>query len=86
MEVRLEALADGRYTLSYIPDAAWLTDPARVYPVTLDPTITPTLSGDTYAASNDSDTEQHHNEEGMLLGNSPTSAVRHRLYLQFSLP
>ena len=30
----------GRYQLTYSPDMSWLTDPARLYPVTLDPSIT----------------------------------------------
>ncbi len=30
----------GLYRLTYTPDAAWLSDPARHYPVTLDPSLT----------------------------------------------
>ncbi|HEX6292818.1 MAG TPA: DNRLRE domain-containing protein [Herpetosiphonaceae bacterium] len=86
VEVRLDRAADGSYTLSYTPDAAWLADPARVYPIVLDPTLTATVSGDTYAASSDSATDQHHGENGMLLGNAPTSTERRRLYIQFTLP
>ncbi|WP_147437332.1 hypothetical protein [Micromonospora musae] len=33
------ALAGGRSTITVTPDAGWLADPARVYPVVVDPTI-----------------------------------------------
>ncbi|HEX6287641.1 MAG TPA: RHS repeat-associated core domain-containing protein, partial [Herpetosiphonaceae bacterium] len=85
VRVALQPRGAGHYTLTYTPSAAWLADPARAYPVTLDPTLTATLSGDTYAASSDLDGDQHHAENSMLLGSSPSGATR-RLYLQFSLP
>jgi len=34
------APAGAGWTLTMTPDLAWLTDPARVYPVTIDPTVT----------------------------------------------
>src|SRR5258708_6221532 len=38
----------GRYQLTYTPDQAWLQDPARRYPLTLDPSVTinPSLGGE----------------------------------------
>lgn len=37
--------AGGSYRLTYTPDATWLFDPARLYPVTVDPSLTITHSG-----------------------------------------
>lgn len=40
-EVNYALVQDGdRWSLVLTPDAAWLTDPDRVYPVTIDPTLT----------------------------------------------
>ena len=39
-------------TLTVTPDQAWLTAPERVYPVTIDPTITKETTDDTYVQSN----------------------------------
>lgn len=39
-------------TLTVTPDHAWLTAPERIYPVTIDPTITKETNDDTYIQSN----------------------------------
>lgn len=39
VKVRLDDLGNGNYVLTYTPDATWLADAARVYPVALDPTV-----------------------------------------------
>ncbi|MEV6345204.1 hypothetical protein [Actinoplanes sp. NPDC051851] len=44
---------DGQPALKVVADRAWLDDPARVYPVRVDPTITTVDTGDAYA-DNDS--------------------------------
>lgn len=46
------------YVLTLTPDSAWMNDPTRVYPITIDPTVTTTKSAanitDTYTHSGDS--------------------------------
>lgn len=45
----------GNAALTVTPDAAWLADPARVFPVTVDPTyatVNAWVAGDTWAATN----------------------------------
>jgi RHS repeat-associated protein len=37
---RFAQTADGDWALTVTPDRSWLTDPARVYPVSVDPTLT----------------------------------------------
>lgn len=39
VSVTLSPLGSGKVRLEFTPDLAWLQDPARVYPVTLDPTV-----------------------------------------------
>lgn len=48
---------DGAATLTVTPSLEWLQDPARIYPVTVDPQITNPTSGDTFVQS-DITTEQ----------------------------
>ncbi len=57
-EIKLSlSKTSGGYILTMTPDAKWMNDPSRVYPVTLDPTITTTQSStnvkDTYVHSGD---------------------------------
>jgi len=40
IEVEFKATGKGKYMLTYTPSKEWLADSARVYPVTLDPTMT----------------------------------------------
>ncbi|RKR75877.1 PA14 domain-containing protein [Frondihabitans australicus] len=48
---------DGTWTLTLTPDPAWLNDPSRVYPVTLDPSTIQPAAGQivSYESSNGSD-------------------------------
>ena len=39
VEVMLKHTGEDNYTVSYVPSDEWLSAPARVYPVVLDPTI-----------------------------------------------
>ncbi len=52
VNVTLLRLGGGKYIVTYTPDREWLADPAREYPVRLDPTITkftkPSDIADTY--------------------------------------
>ncbi|HEX8100549.1 MAG TPA: DNRLRE domain-containing protein, partial [Actinomycetota bacterium] len=45
--------AAGAAVLTLSPDQAWLADPTRVYPVTIDPSINRVVSDDTFVQSND---------------------------------
>ena len=55
VNVTLLRLGGGKYIVTYTPDREWLADPAREYPVRLDPTITkftqPSDIADTYVYS-----------------------------------
>ena len=55
VNVTLLRLGGGKYIVTYTPDREWLPDPAREYPVRLDPTITkftqPSDIADTYVYS-----------------------------------
>ena len=55
VDVTLLRLGGGKYIVTYTPDREWLADPAREYPVRLDPTITkftqPSDIADTYVYS-----------------------------------
>jgi hypothetical protein len=46
VKLRIES-ADGRLVLVVTPSLAWLRDPARVYPVAVDPSVTPAAVTDT---------------------------------------
>lgn len=37
LQLSVDKVSDGRWTVTLRPDAAWLSDPARVYPVSIDP-------------------------------------------------
>ena len=51
---RLTTTADGKPALEVTADAAWIHDPSRVFPVTVDPSLNFGTSGSTY-------TEQKYN-------------------------
>jgi RHS repeat-associated protein len=78
---------EGGWRLSMAPDLAWLQDPARVYPVRVDPTTTPiTPSTDTYMNQGATFTNYSTNTllragSGDLLG-----LMRTRSLLQFPMP
>jgi RHS repeat-associated protein len=77
----------GRAVLTMTPDQAWLTDPARVFPVTVDPTYATgsnvTTSFDTYVQSGKTwDTSA---ETELRVGTSDGGAsIKARSYLNFS--
>lgn len=47
----LNALADASYELKVVPDQEWLNDPARVYPIYIDPTLARDATLDTFVSS-----------------------------------
>ncbi|RKE06352.1 LamG-like jellyroll fold domain-containing protein [Catellatospora citrea] len=72
---------DGRQALRVTPDAAWLHDPARVYPVILDPSSFAT-SGDSYAYKTDD--SDHSGENNLPVGTYDGGTHVARSYLQFA--
>ncbi len=67
-------------------DGAWLTDPARVYPVVIDPSLTKTPSLDTFVQSNIENTPQSDSDQlkaGYYTG--PDGTFTARSLLQFDL-
>lgn len=49
--VKLSDLGDSRVQVTLLPDMKWLSDPERVYPVTIDPTIDTEVGGQAQTAS-----------------------------------
>lgn len=47
----LTELADASYELKVVPDQEWLNDPARVYPIYVDPTLARDATLDTFVSS-----------------------------------
>jgi RHS repeat-associated protein len=79
--------APGAATISVGIDPAWLADPARVFPVTIDPTVYANTSGtgsaDTYVSSEY--TGNHSTESELHVGTYNSGADANRSYLQFNL-
>jgi RHS repeat-associated protein len=55
--------AGGTPTVTLSPDQAWLTDPATVYPVTIDPSLSPDLTADTWVQNADYTSSQNTSTE-----------------------
>ena len=77
-----------RYTL--VPDAAWLADADRTYPVTIDPDLTTSIRmdyiDDTYVNSGTPDTANGYGQARMKVGYGSSSRIN-RSYIRFrSLP
>lgn len=87
---------NGTVLVTYTPDAAWLNDPERVYPVTIDPTLVQAdTSGkaqsaydDTYVYENDASAPSHINEDRMWVGYKSVGGTMciHRSYWQTAMP
>src|SRR2546430_3977135 len=66
-------------------DAAWLRDPGRVFPVTVDPTLSDTAyaSGSTYAQSGSSNVD--HSRDPLLKAGTPDGgSLKAYSFLQFA--
>jgi large repetitive protein len=81
--VRYELVeVDGGLGLKVVVDAKWLNDPARVYPVTIDPTTEFATTGDTYVYyGNDID---HSAEDDIAIGTWDSGTHRGKGLLQFT--
>jgi hypothetical protein len=71
---------DGAPALKMTADQAWLSDPERVYPVTVDPTFT--ASNSTYTHSQISG--DHSTEDVVKIGSYDSGTNKARTFLQFS--
>ena len=64
---------DSGYIFTYSPSREWLDSEERVYPVTIDPTVSPnnnyTNVWDTYVHQGDNTSHMHLNEKQMYVGN-----------------
>lgn len=72
---------DGKQALKVTPDAAWLRDPARVYPVIIDPSSFAT-NGDSHAYKTDS--SDHSAESSMPVGTYDGGTHVGRAYMHFA--
>ena len=89
--VTLKQLEAGRVELRYTPDAAWLADPQRMYPVSIQDTISPIFpAGDTYVSNNKNISNIYHWQEAALfLGFSTITSPpkgKSRFLMNFQLP
>lgn len=64
------------------PDPAYLADPERVYPVTVDPTVVLTATGDTWVQNLLPNTSQHTSTE-LRVGTNNAGINQNRSYLNF---
>jgi len=80
--------ANGLYTVAFTPDLTWLQNPARKYPVTIDPTITfqnnvSNTEGDTHVDSSFPDSNYYGVTRYDGVGNDPSVGWM-RTWFQFS--
>ncbi|MEV6200581.1 LamG-like jellyroll fold domain-containing protein [Streptomyces sp. NPDC051771] len=76
----VDGKADGQPALRMTADRAWLDDPARVYPVTVDPTIT--ASNSTYTQNTIGG--DHSTETQIKVGSYDSGTNKTNSFLQFS--
>ncbi|RZU50762.1 RHS repeat-associated protein [Krasilnikovia cinnamomea] len=72
---------DGVPVLHVEADRAWLDDPARVYPVRVDPTATTGTTGDVYVDNDNSTTNQ--NGDNLPVGTYNGGTVKARSFIHF---
>jgi RHS repeat-associated protein len=82
LDVSLRPLRDGTWRLTVTPDAKWLADPARVWPVTIDPTTTLNTTGDCYLSNASGGTHNNCASTSLTVGQDSVGAVR-RSVLKF---
>ena len=87
VQVKLVAEAAGRVTVSVGVDSAWLNDPARVFPVVIDPSFVSNAKSsggaDTYVVSNATVGSEWSNS---LLSVGLNNGYYNRSLISFSLP
>ncbi|MFJ6166014.1 LamG-like jellyroll fold domain-containing protein [Micromonospora orduensis] len=72
---------DGAPALRVVADPTWLRDPARQYPVRVDPTATTGTTGDVYV-DNDT-TTTNHNGDNLPVGTYNSGGVKARSFIHF---
>ncbi|WP_430498449.1 LamG-like jellyroll fold domain-containing protein [Micromonospora trifolii] len=72
---------DGAPALKVVADPAWLRDPARQYPVRVDPTTTTGTTGDVYVDSDSETTDQ--NGDNLPVGTYNGGDVKARSFIHF---
>ncbi|WP_172890491.1 LamG-like jellyroll fold domain-containing protein [Actinoplanes derwentensis] len=81
-EVHYELVtADGGPALKVTADANWLNDPARQYPVRVDPTLETRDSGDVF--TDNSTTTTNHNGDDLVVGTWNGGDTRSRSFIHF---
>lgn len=78
------ARSAGGAILTLKPSMQWLTDPARIYPVTVDPTVTINGSGDTWIDSGSNASSQFAGTD-LRIGTQSLGATVARSYLNFDV-
>ncbi len=81
--VATAARPGGRTDLVLTPDAAFLSDPATTYPVTIDPVVTPAPLFDTYVQTGVT-TSQHTSME-LRLGTTTSGSATARSFMRFDM-
>lgn len=81
VEAELEGTGTDR-VLVLRPDPAYLAEPGRVYPVTVDPTVVLTATGDTWVQNILPNTSQHTSPE-LRVGTNNLGISQNRSYLNF---
>jgi hypothetical protein len=73
----------GGYELTLTPDLAWLQDPARVYPVEIDPTVTAGITRDTFVQTGISSGQAGSSE--LKSGTFDGGSTKARSFVKFNL-
>jgi RHS repeat-associated protein len=73
----------GGVDLRVTADSTWLHDPARVFPVTVDPTTTTAETGDVYVDNDSSTGASDQNGDNLAVGTYNGGTVKARSFLQF---
>ena len=76
----------GESTITYTVPAAWLSDPARVFPVSIDPTIYPASAAADTCTSDSYPTTSYGTQVDLNVGYRGSVTGHQRAYLKFTLP
>ncbi len=76
----------GESTITYTVPAAWLSDPARVFPVSIDPTIYPAAAAADTCTSDSYPTTSYGTQVDLNVGYRGSVTGHQRAYLKFTLP
>ncbi|MEV6345208.1 LamG-like jellyroll fold domain-containing protein [Actinoplanes sp. NPDC051851] len=74
---------DGAPALKVVADRAWLDDPARVYPIRVDPTVTTGDTGDVYVDNDSDTTSSDQNGDNLPVGTYNSGTTKARSFIHF---